>query len=145
MLKDVADEIRVYRPEHVTWCIDQFLLADPDLGAPRPPPRHAHRPCGPAALARPRLARPSSPLSLPRPAGGEETLDKDIFPGVTVIPVSARVDCETNNSGAALTPDAGRVQGPVRVWHKHTNVDGALAPSAVLHAGTLPQPQPPWH
>ena len=27
-----ADKIRVYDPDHLTWCVDQFLGADPDLG-----------------------------------------------------------------------------------------------------------------
>lgn len=32
VLKPEASQIKVYDPEHVAWCIDQFMGADPDLG-----------------------------------------------------------------------------------------------------------------
>ena len=79
-----ADTIRVYNPDHVSWCVDQFLDADPSLG-------------------------------------GEETLDADLSPGVSVRRLAAVVPPEDYNAGAGVITAPGEAVGPINVWMKSVN------------------------
>ena len=84
-----ADKIRVYNLDHLTWCVDQFLGADPDLG-------------------------------------GEETLDKDLAPGVKRIDLAAIVPPDQENGGACATSAPGVPVGPISLWMKTANTDGGF-------------------
>ena len=83
------EKVKVYNQEHLTWCVDQFLGADPDLG-------------------------------------GEETLDKDLAPGVTRIDLAAIVPADDSNCGACAVSAPGVPVGPVPLWMKTTNTDGGF-------------------
>lgn len=89
VLSGQADKIRVYNEEHLIWCVDQFLGADPDLG-------------------------------------GEETLDKDLAPGVTRIDLAAIVPPDESNGGACAMSVPGVPVGPIPLWMKTTNTDGGF-------------------
>ena len=82
-----ASEIRVHDANHVAWCIEQFVDADPDLG-------------------------------------GEETLDKDLAPGVRVLPLSAVVPADEANCGALVANKPDIPIGPTHMWMKTTNGEG---------------------
>jgi acetyl esterase/lipase len=90
VLRGLEHEIRVHDDEHVTWCIRQFIDADPDLG-------------------------------------GEETLDRDIAPGVRSIEVAARVPSDDANCGAMVAPQPGFQVGPTTVWVKSKNTEGGYS------------------
>lgn len=58
--------------------------------------------------------------------GGEETLDKDIAPGVEVVKLAAIVPPDDEQCGAMAVSQPGAVVGPTRLWFKTVNTAGGF-------------------